>query len=200
MINISNIKIPYNKLLARLGYLQAKTVLDKKTENLIKENLEIAQKLVKPKVVLAFENINILENIVTFENGFKIESFDIAKLLNGCFKAYGIAVTIGNAIEKQRDFLLSKKETFKALVFDAAGSTAVEELITAANNQLQFFEEKNNNALTKRFSPGYGDWQLKNQKEFLQWAGADQIGITLNPSYLMNPEKSVSAIIGVKKN
>lgn len=198
MINISDIKIPYEKVLLRLGYSRSKTLLDEKTEMLIKEMLEAAQKIIKPKAVIAFENINIVENITTFESGYKIESYDIAKLLDGCFKAYGVAVTIGSSLENKRNDFLSKKETFKGLIFDAAGSVIAEEAITSANVQIRDFEEKNNNLTTKRYSPGYGDWHLSGQKEFLKWLGAEQIGISLTPGFLMKPEKSVSALIGVK--
>jgi len=194
MINISTIKIPYDKLLARLGYLKAKTKLDAQTQTLIKENLGLAEKLVKPKIAIVSEEIEVRGASVIFDDGYKIESKDIAKLLKGCFKAYGIAVTIGGAVEKKRNALIAKKETFAALVFDAAGSVAVEELIDSAAKQLQ---KKEN--LTKRFSPGYGDWLLNAQPDFLKWIDAKKIGIELTPNFLMTPEKSVSAIVGVKR-
>lgn len=200
MVNISEIKISYDKVLARLGYSKSRTLLDEKTGTLIRETLEAAQKLIKPKAVIAFENITVIDNIITFESGYKIESYDTAKLLAGCFKAYGIAVTIGNALEHKRNDFLLKKETFKGLIFDAAGSVAAEEAITSAAEQIKEFEEKSNNIMTRRFSPGYGDWKLETQKEFLKWLGASHIGIRLTAAYLMQPEKSVSALAGVQKN
>jgi len=195
MINITKVEIPYDELLARLGYLKAKTKLDAKTETLIKENSQFAEKLIKPKIAVVSANIEIRGNIVFFEDGYKIESSNIAKLLNGCFKAVGLAVTIGSAIEHKRDALIAAKETFAALIFDAAGSVAVEELISEADNQLKAKEIHT----TKRFSPGYGDWHISAQADFLKWIGADKIGIALTPNFLMKPEKSVSAIIGVYK-
>ncbi|MDR3256428.1 MAG: hypothetical protein LBT18_02060 [Endomicrobium sp.] len=198
MLNVSNIKINYKELLARLGYLQAKTKLDDKTSGLIKEILDLAQKLIKPKVVIAFENIIITENFVSFKNSYKIKSNNVAVLLRNCFKAYGVSVTIGSALESKRDEFLKKKEIFNALILDAAGSVAAEEAITLANAQIKGYEEKNGNILTKRYSPGYGDWELESNKDFLDWIGADSIGIKLNGFCQMKPEKSVSALIGVK--
>ncbi|MCL2799468.1 MAG: hypothetical protein FWD54_04255 [Endomicrobia bacterium] len=199
MINVSSVQIPYDKLLARLGYLKAKTKIDEKIENLIKENLNIAQKLITPKAAIVFSDITVKDDVVAFDNGFEIKSADIAKLLHGCFKAYAVAVTIGSKVEKKRDEYLSEKETFKGLILDAAGSVAAEETIVLANQQIEDFEKQNKNVLTKRFSQGYGDWRLENQKDFLEFIGADKIGITLTETFLMKPEKSVSAIIGVKK-
>ncbi|OEG70843.1 hypothetical protein ATZ36_17915 [Candidatus Endomicrobiellum trichonymphae] len=204
MLRISTIEIPYNKLLARLGYLQTKTKLDEKTASMIKEILSLAQKLIKPKAVVAFENImtisgDKISNEISFENGYKIKSEDIAELLKNCFKVYGIGITVGEALELRRDEFLKKKETFNALISDAAGSVAAEETINLANAQIKAYEEKNGNMLTRRYSPGYGDWILEDNRQFLNWIGAEYIGIKLNEFCQMKPEKSVSALIGVVK-
>jgi|LQAB01.1.fsa_nt_gi hypothetical protein len=204
MLRISTIEIPYSKLLARLGYLQTKSNLGEKTAGMIKEILSLSQKLIKPKVVIAFENIATISrdktsNEISFENGYKIKSESIAELLKNCFKVYGIAITVGGALEIRRDEFLKKKEIFNALVSDAAGSVAAEETISLANAQLKVYEEKNGNTLTRRYSPGYGDWMLEDNREFLDWIGAEYIGIKLNEFFQMKPEKSVSALIGVVK-
>jgi hypothetical protein len=203
MLKISTIEIPYNKLLARLGYLQAKTKLDEKTAGLIRENLNLTQKLVKPQTAVAFENITIsggkISDEILFESGYKIRSSNLVALLKGCFKVYGVSVTIGGSLERMRDEFLKKKETFNALISDAVGSVAAEETINLANAQIEAYEEKNGNILTRRYSPGYGDWILEDNKQFLDWIGAGYIGIKLNEFCQMNPEKSISALIGVAK-
>jgi hypothetical protein len=199
MIRISTVKIPYNKLLARLGYLQTKTKLNDKTVSLIKESLNLAQKLIKPKVAVAFEDIAVTGDEVLFKRGYKIKSRNVAMLLKNSFKAYGVSVTIDNAVESKRDEYLKKKEIFNALILDAAGSVGVEEMIALAYKQIKTYEENNNNSITKRYSPGYGDWGVENNREFLDWIGAGYIGIKLNKSCQMQPEKSISALIGVTK-
>jgi len=198
MLNISGVKIKYEDVLIRLGYWRLSTKIDEKTKNLIEENISAAQKLIRPKVCAAFDDITVKEDEILCKNGFKIKSKDVSKLFKNCFKIYGVAATIGAELEKRRDDYIKDKETFNALIFDAAGSVAAEEAITLANNQLIEFEAKNSNSLTKRYSTGYGDWTIENQKELLSWLGAEKIGITLTESFLMKPEKSVSAVIGVK--
>ncbi|MDR2191504.1 MAG: hypothetical protein LBO62_01290 [Endomicrobium sp.] len=199
MINVANIKINYETVLVRLGYWRLSTKIDAKTETLIKENLSLAQKLIKPKISIIFDDIMVKRGEVVSKNGFKIQSKDVAKLFENCFKFYGIVVTICDALEKQRDYFIKEKETFRALIFDAAGSIAAEETISSANKQIKEYEEKNGNIITKRYSPGYGDWAIESQKEFLSKLSADKIGVSLTNAYLMKPEKSVSAVLGVKK-
>lgn len=198
-IDISDIKIPYNDFLIRAGYKKTAAAPDKNAEILITETLETARRLIKPKTAVIFSNIKIKDDTIVFDDGFKINSSFVTKLFKECFKAYAVAVTIGKDLEKKRDELIIKKETLRAFFLDAAGSVAAEEIIKTVYSQIGVFEEKQNNLITKRFSPGYGDWQASSQKLFLERIGAEKIGISLTSTYLMIPEKSVSAIIGVKK-
>ncbi|MDR3071061.1 MAG: hypothetical protein LBU29_00410 [Endomicrobium sp.] len=199
MITVSTIKIPYDKLLIRLGYWQTKTKLNKKTDESIKEILDLAQKLIKPKIVTAFENTIVNEQEILFNNGYKIKSASVASLLRNSFRAYGVGITIGNTLEDKRAESLRKGEIFSALILDAAGSVAAEETMILVNAQIKIYEEKNGNKLTKRYSPGYGDWVLEDNRQFLSWLGAERIGIKLNEFCQMIPEKSISALIGVEK-
>lgn len=52
--------------------------------------------------------------------------------------------------------------------------------------------------LKPRFSPGYGDWQLKDQQKILQILNCEKkIGLTLTDGYMLMPVKSVTAVIGL---
>jgi cobalamin-dependent methionine synthase I len=51
--------------------------------------------------------------------------------------------------------------------------------------------------VTLRFSPGYCDWPISEQKKVFELVQADMIGVSLNESFLMNPRKSVSGLFGI---
>ena len=54
-------------------------------------------------------------------------------------------------------------------------------------------------ALTaKRFSAGYGDLDIKYQSVFYELLQMKTLGVEINDSYLLIPEKSVIAIAGVE--
>ncbi|MDR3244612.1 MAG: hypothetical protein LBT79_07670 [Elusimicrobiota bacterium] len=199
MINIPKISISYDEVLMRLGYSKSRTKIDDRTQILIKENISLSNKLINPKIVVAFDEISLQNECVLFNKGYKISSFDIVKLLKDCFMGYGIAITIGEALESKRDDFLKQKEVFNALILDAAGSVGAENCIQALHEQIEKLENDKGNAITRRYSCGYGDWRLKEQKDFLNWLGADAIGIKVNDSYMMKPEKSISALLGVKR-
>lgn len=193
------IELPAGKVLARLGYASGKTKIDSKIKEILDEEIAVAGKLIAPRQVQAFSKIALADGLkISLEPCFSIESRDIFKLLDGCAQAAGFAVTIGPALELKRDAYLKDKETTRALVLDAAGSVAAEELAAITNRQIAESAEKNGMLCTRRFSPGYGDWAIASQKDFLEWLGAAQIGIKLSDHFEMAPEKSVSAIIGLK--
>ncbi|MDR1052291.1 MAG: hypothetical protein LBL03_00085 [Endomicrobium sp.] len=199
MIKIPVIKISYDKLLSRLGYFKAKTKIDRKMFCMINEILNFSQKFIIPSVAINFENIINIDNEIVFKNGYKIKSFNVSTLLKNSFGAYGVVVTIGKSLERKRNDFLINKKIFDALILDAVGSVATEEVIKLVYAQIYDCEKEKKNILTKRYSPGYGDWFLEQNMEFVNWVGAEKIGVSLNEHYQMNPEKSVSAIIGVEK-
>ena len=52
-----------------------------------------------------------------------------------------------------------------------------------------------------RFSPGYGDWPLEEQRQlFAVLNCAKRIGLTLTDGLMMAPSKSVTAIIGLSED
>ena len=201
MQTTNSLKIPYNKVLSRLGFAIGKTVIDPKTTAILEQEISIANKIIVPKQAIAFSAINIIsDDAIALEPNFEIKSKDIAKLLANCHMAYGFAVTIGAALEEKRNEYVTAKETTRALMLDAIGSVAAEELAEITNQQIKAEVILSGNLTTMRFSPGYGNWPLNAQKDFLNWIGAHSIGIKLTPSFQMLPEKSVSAIFGIYKN
>jgi hypothetical protein len=195
----SKIEVPFDKILARLGYAYGATKLDQHTERIIKEEMENGKRLIIAHQAVASSAITIPgPGIVLIEPGLTIRSHKIAELLAGCVTAYGFAVTIGGHLEEQRNQYLNRRETARALILDAIGSVAVEELAELTQQGIADEAAKANMTATRRFSPGYGDWALSEQKEFLRWLGATNIGIRLTERFTMLPEKSISAILGVK--
>ena len=57
---------------------------------------------------------------------------------------------------------------------------------------------KENETITFRYSPGYGDLPLDIQSDFLKSINAEKlIGLTVSSHNLLMPRKSVTAVIGI---
>ena len=191
---IINLKINYEDVLVRMGANKYRTKIDTKIETSILETIDLAKKLLQPKYAISMAKKNIKDNEIFLED-FRISSKDIFKLLENSESVCGLIATIGFSIDSKISFFLEQKEIMPAFILDSVGSVAIEELV---QNICDDIKTKYGNT-TMRFSPGYGDWPIQNQKDFLQWLGAEKIGITLSPSFQMIPRKSVSALFGIIK-
>jgi len=90
----------------------------------------------------------------------------------------------------------SKIEPSRAIVLDSVATAMIEEFCDYVNDILG-----ENRSLRPRFSCGYGDFDIKHQKDIINILDASKyVGITLTDSLLMLPTKSVTAVMGISKN
>lgn len=122
---------------------------------------------------------------------------DILRLLDGCQEAVLMALTLGTALEK----LLMREEVTNmsdAYVLDILASLAVEEAADDLERQIKEKVRSEGKYLTNRYSPGYGDFPIEVQRQFLDYLNAGRaIGLTLTPTNLMVPRKSITAVLGI---
>lgn len=125
---------------------------------------------------------------------------DIAKLLKSSFEVIFCATTIGIELEEEINRLLNEKKILEATILDAIGSTAADTAMDYLNNLLKAEATRKGLSLTRRYSPGYGDFPLSTQESLVRFSGGEALGIRVSPSYMLIPRKSVTAIIGVMKS
>ena len=116
-------------------------------------------------------------------------------MLQGCEKAALLLCTLGHMF----DGLLRTQQArgmAQAALLDACGNVLVEEACDRAEATLR--QQYPSMHLTDRFSPGYGDLPLLVQPELLRALDATRLaGVYLTDSCLMNPSKTVTAIVGL---
>ncbi|MBP3592700.1 MAG: hypothetical protein J6K14_09480 [Clostridia bacterium] len=162
---------------------------DAEIDALEKELKEVLQ------VGMCAARMPILKN----ENGyielpaFSVKSTALSKSLADCREVYLMAVTLGMRAERwlHRLSVLSPAKHFAA---DALASAYAEAAAEYANRALAV-----DHALTRRFSPGYGDLPLSIQPQMIFATNANKyLHISVNESLLMIPQKSITAIIGIR--
>ena len=118
---------------------------------------------------------------------FKSESLE--KLLENSQKAVVFIATVGFNIDR---LILKYTKTMptRALMFQAIGAERIEAL---CDDFMKSFENT-----TARFSVGYGDFDLSEQKKIFEILKSDKPEVYLNKSLLMSPTKSVTAVFGVR--
>ena len=139
------------------------------------------------------------KNIVLSNPNFEVKGESIIKHLSGCEKVACMAVTIGEKIEQEITDEFRKGGYVCSMILDAAATTAVEQAADAMEKIISQNIEKNGYKMRWRYSPGYGDWSLTEQKKFFKITNAKEIGMRLSPALMLMPRKSVTAIIGLEK-
>lgn len=135
---------------------------------------------------------------VPVNNAELLEGNDIKNHLQGCQNAVIMCATLGNGI----DNLIRKTQLLdmaKAVVLDSFASVAIEQACCSVDEIIA--EKYKGKYLTFRFSPGYGDYPITLQKQFLNILDAPRkIGLCTNDNFLLTPTKSVTAVVGVSDN
>ncbi len=120
---------------------------------------------------------------------------DMRALLSESDQVILMAATLGAEVDRaiQR---AQVRDMAEAVVLDACASSAIENVCDNLCRDLA--ERFSLEHLTDRFSPGYGDFPLAQQRALCAVLDTQRrIGLTLTKSGLLTPLKSVTAVMGV---
>ncbi len=126
------------------------------------------------------------------------EAPSIQKLLKECDYATLLLATIGPNLEDKVDSIKTD-DASGAYYLETVGGWMADYITDKVDAFVEAEILKWGYGRTMRYSPGYGDWQLEVQQEILPLLKAERLGITLSDSCIMNPRKSVSAVVGWQK-
>lgn len=153
---------------------------------------------VKPRLVYKVFDVGFSEKGVEIMGTPLIfRGSDIREHLSECSRCVLMCVTLSADVDKLiRSYEAEGME--KALIADALASAAVEQVCNKAEALIQ--SALGNYSYTWRFSPGYGDFPLDIQKEFISVTEADRkIGLTVTENLILIPRKSVTAVMGISE-
>ena len=110
----------------------------------------------------------------------------INEYLCGCESVLIFAATLGEEFDR----LLRQLQ-----ITDMAGAVVLDSL--AGGYLERFLNEKID---TRRFSPGYDDFPLSTNLDIINVLKAQKkIGLCVNDSYMLTPQKSITGIVGINK-
>lgn len=166
--------------------------------DMVEGYLPEAVSVIKPAACYSRFEVKLLENNkIQLPYGI-VETKDLSRNLWGCREVYIFAATIGLAFD--RLLQVSRLTSLaKASVLQSIGAVAVENVCDKLNEELKLAVEGEGRKVHPRYSAGYGDYALENQKGIFEVIDPSrQIGINLKENLIMVPEKSVTAIIGIE--
>jgi cobalamin-dependent methionine synthase I len=192
IINLDN-----KKILNQIGYDEDYQPSNR-IKNLVDDYIENYHNLVESTYSYTFRNIEAVEgDCVTIGDSVVFESKVIASLCKRCDKVAVFVLTIGSYLEEMVDYLIENGLVVQGTVLDAIGSSAAEQMAELIQDRIKNVVGMKEQCISRRFSPGYCDWDVSQQEMIFKILNDDTAGITLTDEYLMIPRKSVSGIIGI---
>ena len=137
------------------------------------------------------------EDLLAVE-GMEIRSRALAKNLADCREVCLMAATIGFAPDRMAARSFAAGKASRAVIVQAAGAALIEAWCDQVNERIRQEALEKGLYPLPRFSPGYGDFGLEHQRELFRILQVSKsIGVTLTESLLMQPSKSVTALVGL---
>ncbi len=197
-----HIQAPYRKSLiyTRLGYEKKNTLLEPERRKQMDRWIREAELLCNVTVIYKKVCIKVNDRCVIIPEGITLESTSLAKLLGNSEEAVIMASTGGYDIMNQIQRLQDMDEMARALVYDTAASEITDAGLDWLMAYLKQQLTREGQTLTHmRYSPGYGDLKLYNQIVFYNQLELGKAGVKITPKYMLIPEKTVTAIVGIQK-
>ena len=132
--------------------------------------------------------------------GVALSGNDIKNHLKDCVEVYVGVCSLGEGIDRLIE-RLKITDLSSAYLVDIAASIAVENLTEESWKSIADNAKKRGLTSTTRYSCGYGDFDLSQQKDLLDISGAaNALFIKVNDGGMMYPTKSVTFLCGLKKD
>ena len=120
----------------------------------------------------------------------------VLKELRHSEKLLFFVCTAGKTISDKSSAMLMGDDPAKGYIYDQVG-IFLTEAVGDRMHQLIREELAPGQTTTNRYSPGYCHWAVSDQHHLFSLFPPAPCGVTLTPSSLMNPVKSISGVIGI---
>ena len=193
----TQLDIDRQQVLTRIGFDEGYQP-SARIASLVNDYIENYHDFLSPSYTYVIRDIISVEGThVNIEDSITFESEVIAKLLKRCQKVAIFVLTIGNHLEDMVTYLSENGLVLQATVLDAIGSGATENMADYVEKKIKRIANTEGLVISRRFSPGYCDWEVAQQKLVFKALNSEPTGIRLTESCLMIPKKSVSGVIGL---
>ena len=121
----------------------------------------------------------------------------IARFLGPATRVAVFVVTVGDEIDRVAELRRLAGREAEGFILHAIGSVAADAACDAMIEHLWVHEARADEAVTAPFSPGYCGLSLQSQQKLFSIVDSSSIGVSLLPSMMMKPIKSVSGLAGI---
>ncbi len=132
---------------------------------------------------------------VLLEDSVWFEGSGLCKVLKQARYAAFFVLTLGDQLDAEIA-RLARDDFTTSYILDGVASTFAQGVLEVAEYELAEAAQALGSTLTRRFAPGYHNWDLRQQKQLFTFLKAHEIGMKLSESCFMLPQKSLSGVYG----
>lgn len=164
---------------------------------LFEDAYALGRTLMEPRAVIRSHPVReASEDRLTLADGLAFAIPGIGRAWGQVADVAGAIVTIGGALEARVGELWEARELPLAAMLDSVGSAAVESLAEHVNDLLCQQGIARGVKVTNRISPGYGGWDVSEQRLLFGLVSGEPIAVAVNEACFMTPEKSITLLVG----
>jgi len=199
--NVS-IPVPRGRIYKRLGYRKGVTHLLPRQEDETNRYIEEAQGLMHFKgAALRLSLLKRDASGIDLPGNIRFQSRKLSELLDNCQEIILMGATAGCDIMNAIHADTAGRHVTRGVVFDATASEMTDDVLDWIKGYFnRILRRENKGVSARRFSAGYSDFLLENQKIIYNLLQLDRIGIRLTESFMLIPEKSVTAVAGIESS
>ncbi len=193
-----DIEIDRRQVYEYLGY-DAGSTPPPRVQSLLDEYIEHSDEFIFPCTTYDILDVElVIGNRSFLEGSINFDSKVVSGLLRKCEQVAIFVATIGKEFEGIACGLSEDGLLLQSAALDAIGSNAVEKVADFVHeNIVDIAAWQGMVASKRRFSPGYCDWDVEQQRILFEAVDGGTAGVELTETCLMLPRKSISGIIGI---
>jgi len=190
---------PLVKIYRRLGFKKTTSQISSKTQKETDRIITQATALISLRG--SFTRLAINDNIngkISLYGDAIFHSKKLSVFLRDCKEAVLMGATAGNEITEAIKEKSAQGDLQAAVIYDATASEMADAALDWIMDYIkQLIRREKKTLLPRRFSAGYADFDLSNQKIIYQLLALEKIGVRITNECILLPEKSVTAISGL---
>ncbi|WP_296828858.1 hypothetical protein [uncultured Megasphaera sp.] len=167
------------------------------SDDIVNEACQRVMELAKPQASCQQCFYDNTSRMVLCDNPFPVNSPTVSRLIEDSAIVLMYAVTLGEGVEQEIDKLFMDKEITRGLALDSAVAVATASYTKQLIDTLDEASADKGYKAAWMMNPGTGDWPVGQMANIAQAVHAEQMGVSLLPSGMLMPRKTVAGMIGL---
>lgn len=142
----------------------------------------------------------VLHDKLVLSGGVRLGGGPVVSVVGGATELMAAVCTIGPTVDRLIKEAQDQRQLFRMMILHDLGAWAVDMVRQELCHQLEQNLQQQGLRTSAPLSPGESAWSVKDQAAIFSLLDTGRIGVSLSPSMIMSPLKSLSLIMGAGPN